>query len=92
MRLRLIIALGVAALVSLFAAPVAAPTIHPIVSSECAAQPSQTGAGDLQNPPGQTPGGNENSTADFAAVSNAIPNSDGAALNGNSGVANCQNP
>ena len=31
-------------------------TIHPIVSSECAAQESGTGAGDFQDPPGQTLG------------------------------------
>ena len=89
--MRLIVVLAVAVLVSLFVVPAASATIHPIVSSECAAQPSQTGAGDLQNPPGQTPGGNESSTADFAAIDQAIPNSDGAALNGNSGVGNCPN-
>jgi len=56
-------------------ASTAMATIHPIVSSECAAQESATGAGDTQDPPGQTPGdGAGDGHGDLAAVQNLIRN------------------
>jgi hypothetical protein len=65
----------------------ASGSIHDIAASECAAQDSQSGAGDQQDPPGQTPGGNENSTANFAGQSNANSNA-----TGGQGAGHCQNP
>ena len=63
-------------------------TIHPIVSSECAAQESHTTAGDFQDPPGQTPGdGPGDGKGDFKGVSN----SDSNATKGQ-GTDNCKNP
>ncbi|MGH2351269.1 MAG: hypothetical protein ACRDI2_17425 [Chloroflexota bacterium] len=44
-----------AALLALAPLGAAQAAIHPIVSSACAARLSQTGAGQLQDPPGQTP-------------------------------------
>jgi len=83
-------------------------TIHPIVSSECAANESQTGAGDVQDPPGQTPGGTPGQgalKAIFALLDNGALTVDmhgsedpgdwtwgGPAYNGDSGDEHCQNP
>jgi len=71
MRTKLLLGFIVALLVFFTLTVGASGTIHPIAESECAAQNSQTGAGNLQNPPGQTPGGNESPTANFAGQSNA---------------------
>jgi hypothetical protein len=81
-------------------------TIHPIVSSECAANESQTGAGDVQDPPGQTPGatpGQGALKAIFALLANGALTADqldnvsttvwgGPAYNGDNGDEHCQNP
>lgn len=53
---RLIVSMGLVVATILITAQPASAAIHPIVSSECAARLSQTGAGQLQDPPGQTPG------------------------------------
>jgi hypothetical protein len=74
MRAKLLLAFAVALLVFFTLTVGASGTIHPIVQSECAAQDSQTGAGNLQDPPGQTPGGNESTTANFAALNHANDN------------------
>jgi hypothetical protein len=57
--------------------------IHPIASSECAAG-SATSVANTQDPPGQVMLG-------AIAPNTAIPASDGAALNGDSGAAVCPN-
>ena len=48
--------LAATALPLLVSAGTAEATVHPFVQSECAKNESQTGAGQNQDPPGQTPG------------------------------------
>jgi hypothetical protein len=79
----------------------ASAAIHPITSSECAARESQTGAGDLQDPPGQTPSGPTLDQSDLRALQatgvltfvDGVPVFDptNPALNGNSGAEHCPN-
>jgi hypothetical protein len=61
----------------------ASAAIHPIASLECAAG-SSTSVANTQDPPGQVMLG-------AIAPNTAIPASNGAALNGNSGASVCPN-
>lgn len=105
--------LAAAALLAAMALPLfgggsAEATIHPIVSSECAAQESQTGGGDIQDPPGQTPGATPGEGA-LAAIDALLANGaltvdmhgsedpgdwtwGGPAYNGDNGDEHCKNP
>lgn len=63
---------GIASLVMVGSVGVADATIHPIVSSECAAKESATGAGESQDPPGQTPGATPGEGENELAAINAL--------------------
>lgn len=62
-------------------------SIDPIVSSECAAQASNTTAGDGQHPPGQTPGATPGSKGALKAIFNSAD----AADNGTIAFEHCPN-
>jgi hypothetical protein len=80
---RAIIAAALAIFFLVVTALPAFAAIHPIASLECAAGPSDSVA-NTQDPPGQLMLG-------AIAPNTAIPASNGAALNGDSGVAHCLN-
>jgi hypothetical protein len=87
MRLKRLLVFVVAVFVFFTLTIGASGAIHDIAASECAAQDSQSGAGDQQDPPGQTPGGKENPTANFAGQDHANDKA-----TGGQGAANCENP
>lgn len=87
MRLKRLLVFVVAVFVFFTLTVGASGSIHDIAASECAAQDSQGGGGNQQDPPGQTPGGNESETANFAGQDNA-----NSKATGGQGAANCKNP
>ncbi len=88
---KLIIAILLALALTVVIAGPALAAIHPIVESMCAAQDSETGAGQHRNPPGQIENPSTESGGANEELDHPFQNSNPNATSGE-GTANCENP